>query len=359
MNAVTGILKNDARGAGVLLDPARWQELAHVPATLIREHALIEGAAVTGALDTSGKTLISVTAICGRKPEEFQQRPAFESLTAVSPSARFDFGASQIMSLRLLDLLAPIGKGTRGLIVSPPKAGKTTLMEQLAHGIRTLSPTARILVLLMDERPEEVTYFRRTAQAEVYASSSDQSPADHVALAELMLAHIRMELECGNDVIVLLDSLTRLVRAVNRRGSDRPGRTLSGGLDAGALELPRKFFGLARTVENGGSVTLLATMLVDTGSRMDQVIYEEFKSTGNYEVVLRRDLAEAHLFPAFDLRASGARQEQLFYAPEDAQRIAKLRRALAERSPRGAIKQLLTLLEQYPNNHEFLKVITL
>ncbi len=359
MNTVTGILKNEVHSAGVLLDPSRRHEMAYVPAPLIREYALVEGAALAGTLDASGKTLISITAICGRKPEEFRQRPAFESLVAIAPNERFDFSASPILSLRLLDLLAPIGKGARGLIVAPPKAGKTTLMEHLAQGIRTLSPSARILVLLMDERPEEVTYFRRTAQAEVYASSSDQSPGEHVALAELMLAHIRLELECGNDVVVLMDSLTRLVRAVNRRGSDRPGRTLSGGLDAGALELPRRFFGLARAIENGGSVTLLATMLVDTGSRMDQVIYEEFKSTGNYEIVLRRDLAEAHLFPALDLRASGARQEQSLYAPEDAQRIARLRRALAERSPRGAIKQLLALLEQYPNNEEFLKVIAL
>ncbi|MBN2006635.1 MAG: transcription termination factor Rho [Anaerolineae bacterium] len=359
MNTISGIFKEDVRDAGMLINPARRQEIAFVPASLIREYALVEGAAIAGTLDAAGKTLSSITTICGQKPEAFRQRPLFESLVAITPCARFDFGASPLVSLRLLDLLAPLGKGARGMIVAPPKAGKTTLMEQLAQGIRALSPTARILVLLVDERPEEVTYFRRTAQAEVYASSSDQSPAEHVALAELMLAHIRTELECGNDVVVLMDSLTRLVRAVNRRGSDYAGRTLSGGLDAGALTLPRKFFGLARAIENGGSVTLVATVLVDTNSRMDQVIYEEFKSTGNYEVVLRRDLAEAHLFPALDLHASGARQEQRLYAHEDAQRIAKLRRALAERSPRSALKQLLALLEQYPNNEEFLKVIAL
>ena len=356
---VRGILKSGARGAGVLLNPARQQTVAQVPISLIREYALCEGAAITGTLDTAGKNLASVISICGLKPEAFQERLPFEGLVAIDPHTRFDFGVSGEMSLRLIDLIAPIGKGARGLIVAPPKAGKTTLLEQIARGIRALAPAARIIVLLIDERPEEVTYFRRTVQAKVYASSGDQSPAEHIALAELMLAHIRTELECGNDVVVLLDSLTRLVRAFNLRGTDRAGHTLSGGLDAGALELSRRFFGLARAIEGGGSVTLLATLLVDTGSRMDQVIYEEFKSTGNCEIVLSRELAEEHLFPALDLHASSTRKEHLFYAPEDAQRIVKLRRTLAGRAPRSALKQLVNALEQYPTNREFLDVITL
>jgi transcription termination factor Rho len=361
---VNGILKLESRGAGVLLDPLRQRAVAQVPQALVRDYKLVEGTAVTGVLDAAGKHLASITTLCGLSPEAYRQRTPFEDLIPIDPDERFDFGASSSVTLRLIDLVAPIAKGTRGLIVAPPKAGKTTLLEQVAHGVRALSPDARILVLLIDERPEEVTYFRRTVQAEVYASSADQTPAEHVALAELMLAHIRTELECGSDVVVLVDSLTRLVRAVNRRRPDdtRRGssasRTLSGGLDAAALELPRRFFGLARNVEGGGSVTILATLLVDTGSRLDQVIYEEFKATGNCEIVLSRELAEAQMFPALDIRASGTRKDDRFYTEEDARRITTLRRALASRSTRASLKQLVELLERYPTNREFLEVIT-
>ncbi len=352
----SGILCRNRQGNNILFDPAQHVDGLHVPGRLIHEYALVEGAAIVGTPDTAGRELAAITQICGLPPEKFRQRPRFETLIPIAPSARFDLGASPLLGLRLIDLIAPIGKGTRGLIAAPPKAGKTVLLEQLAQGIHASAPEARIIVLLIDERPEEVTYFRRTAQAEVYASSSDQSPAEHIALAELMQAHIRTELECSHNVVVLIDSLTRLVRAVNRRSAGS-GRTLSGGLDAGALELPRRFFGLARAIEGGGSVTLLASLLIETNSRMDQVIYEEFKSAGNCEIVLSRALAEARLFPAIDVRTSGARQEQLFYPADDAQRIAKLRRALAERGPRSALKQLLELLQQYPTNRQFLEMI--
>jgi transcription termination factor Rho len=361
---VRGILKMEKRGAGVLLEPMRRRLVAQVPPAVIREYGLVQGAAITGVLDKAGGRLASVVTVCGLSPEAFRQRTSFEELIPIDPYERFDFGASDSLTLRLIDLVSPIAKGTRGLIVSPPKAGKTTLLEQVAHGVRSLSPTARILVLLIDERPEEVTYFRRTVDAEVYASSGDRSPEEHVALAELMLAHIRTELECGNDVVVLVDSLTRLVRAVNRgtpggarRGSSA-SRTLSGGLDAAALELPRRLFGLARKVEDGGSVTILATLLVDTGSRLDEVIHEELKATGNCEIVLSRDLAEAQLFPALDIRASGTRKDDRFYSAEEAQRIMTLRRALASRSSSASLSQLMELLQRYPTNREFLEVIT-
>jgi transcription termination factor Rho len=362
---VSGILKMEAAGAGVLLEPMRQKVVAQVPAAVVREFELIEGAAITGELSEGGSRLASIITICGLKPGAFRKRTRFEDLTAIDPHQRFDFGAASSVTLRLIDLIAPIAKGTRGLIVSPPKAGKTTLLEQVAQGVRALSRTARIIVLLIDERPEEVTYFRRTVEAEVYASSGDQSPAEHVALAKLMLAHIRTELECGNDVVVLVDSLTRLVRAVNRRGSGDRGRgssasrTLSGGLDAAALELPRQLFGLARNIEGGGSVTILATLLVDTGSRLDQVVYEEFKATGNCEIVLSRELAGEQLFPAVDIRASGTRKDDRFYSEEDAQRIMRLRRALASRSSRASLSQLMQLLERYPTNREFLEQISL
>jgi len=251
-------------------------------------------------------------------------------------------------------LLAPIGRGTRGLIVAPPQAGKTTLLEQIARAIRAERPAARIVVLLIDERPEELTYFRRAVAAEVFASSSDQSPAEHTALAELLLAHIRTELECGNDIVVLLDSLTRLARAFNLRSSGR-GRSLSGGMDAAALEIPRRFFGLARNIEHGGSVTLLATALIETGSRMDQLIYEEFKSTGNSEIVLDRSLAQEQLYPAIDVHRTSTRKEERLVSAADMAHLATLRRTLADYPPRQALTHLLKLLEQYPTNTELLQ----
>jgi transcription termination factor Rho len=252
-----------------------------------------------------------------------------------------------------VDLIAPIGKGTRGLIVSPPKAGKTTLLSKLSNAIGTASPEARIVVLLIDERPEEVTYFRRGVDAEVIASSSDQPVREHMALMELMLAHIRVELECGRDVVVLLDSLTRLARAFNL-GARGTGRSLSGGLDASAMDIPRRFFGLARNVEGGGSVTILGTILVDTGSRMDQLIFEELKATGNSEIVLDRALAQAFIFPAINIAASGTRREELLYRAEEMPRLRALRRALAGYPPREAMLKLLSLLEKYPTNAELL-----
>ena len=274
-----------------------------MPARLLQEYALVEGASVTGpvAQGRSGRELAGVTAVCGLPPAAYRARTPFAQLVAVDPTERFHLGAGGDVAMRAVDLLAPIGKGTRGLIVAPPKAGKTTLLEQIARAIRAERPAARIVVLLIDERPEELTYFRRTVAAEVFASSSDQSPAEHTALAELLLAHIRTELECGNDIVVLLDSLTRLARAFNLRSSGA-GRSLSGGMDAAALEIPRRFFGLARNVENGGSVTLLATVLVSTGSRMDDLIYEEFKSTGNSEIVLDRGAGPGAALPG-DRRA--------------------------------------------------------
>jgi len=355
-NCVQGILRLNRQGAGVLFYPERGVEGPRVPERLLRDYALVEGAALVGESDAAGRELATLTQVCGHAPERFRERTPFEQLVPIAPQRRFNFGALEERGLRLIDLMAPIGKGTRGLIVAPPKAGKTLLLEQLAKGIRAVEAQARILVLLIDERPEEVTYFRRQVQAEVYASSSDQRVEEHIALAELMLAHIRAELECGNEVVVLIDSLTRLVRAINRRGGG-PGRTLSGGLEASALEFPRRFFGLARAVEGGGSVTLLATLLVDTDSRMDQVIYEEFKSTGNCEIVLRRDLAEARLYPALDLSASSTRAEEKLFDPEELPRIQKLRRVLASRPPQSALRQVLELLGEYPNNGEFLKVI--
>ena len=354
-----GILRRAKGGAGVLVDTVRSGAEVWVPAQLVQKHRLVEGATVNGPVREGkrGLQLAGVTSVCGLAPEAFEERTPFEQLIAVDPDERFDLTAGGEIAMRAVDLIAPIGKGTRGLIVSPPKAGKTTLLEQLARGIRASDPETRIIVLLIDERPEEVTFFRRAVDAEVFASSADRPRREHVALTEFMLAHIRTELECGQDVVVLVDSLSRMARTFNLQGGRGRGRSLSGGLDAGALEIPRRFFGQARNIENGGSVTIIATILVDTGSRLDQVVFEEFKGTGNSEIVLDRSLAQARLFPAIDVLASGTRKDHLLYSPEDYQRLTKLHRALAGRAPRNALLSLLQLLEKHPTNEELLQAI--
>ncbi len=362
--SVVGVFKPVAKKHGVLrslssnLRPSR--EDVAVPAALVRQFGLVEGAYVsgTGKKGKKGAELATVESICGLMPEAFQKRTPYTRLTAVDPDERFNLGATGEMSMRVVDLVAPIGRGTRGLIVSPPKAGKTTLLEQIARSIRASHPQARILVLLIDERPEEVTYFQRAVEAQVVASSSDQTIKEHTELAELVLSHIRVELECGRDIVVLVDSLTRMGRTFNLRGRGR-GRTLSGGLDSRALEIPRRFFGIARNIEGGGSATIIATALIDTGSRMDQLIFEEFKGTGNSEIVLDRALAEIRIFPAVNISASGTRKEERLYEPDDIRRLTLMRRGLAGRSPKDAMTSLLQALEKHPSNEAFLQTIPL
>lgn len=357
-NKGSGILQLTKNGGGHLVNPAKLTERVTVPAKLIRDYQLPEGATISGGKE--GQQLTSIETVCGLSPEIFQQRTPFKRLVAIDPTDRFNLAVTGQVSTRLIDLIAPVGKGTRGLIVAPPKAGKTMLLEQIAHAILTGEPDTRLILLLIDERPEEVTHFRRAlAGAEVFASSSDQPVQEHIDLSELMLAHIRTELECGHHVVVMLDSLTRLVRAFNLRGTQaNRSRTLSGGVEAEALQNPRRFFGLARNIEHGGSVTILGTILIDTGSRMDQFIYEEFKGTGNSEVVLDRSLAEAYIFPAINLSASSTRKESLMYSSEDSQRLTYLRRELVARPPQEAMLYLLGLLGQYPTNEALLQAIT-
>ncbi len=358
----SGVLKLTARGEGELRDPSRsfrpGPGMVRVPARLIRSHGLVEGASLTGpaAQRRHGPELIEVASVCGLSPEAFAQRRPLKQLTAVDPDERIRLSAGNDLSMRIVDLVAPIGKGTRGLIVSPPKAGKTVLLMTMTKAIRAALPDARILALLIDERPEEVTHFRRGTDAQVLASSKDHSPREHIELAELTLACVRTELECGRDVVVLVDSLTRMGRAFNVLGSGT-GRTMSGGLEAGVMEIPRRFFGLARNVEGGGSVTIIATVLVDTGSRMDELIFQEFKGTGNSEVVLDRKLAEARIFPAIDITKSGTRKETLLYSADDQKRMAMVRRALAGRKPGVALRSLIKALEPHPSNEAFLASI--
>ena len=360
---VSGVLDVLDRGGGFLRDPARsfapTREDVFVPAGVISRYRLVPGAVVSGSArsERQGKRLEQVETICGMAPEAFAQLVPFTKLTAMNPDRRFRLGASGNVSMRIIDLFAPVGRGTRGLIVSPPKAGKTTLLEELATAILADAPDTLVTVLLVDERPEEVTHFRRTVAAEVLASSSDQSLEDHVQLASMCMAKARCDLTCGRHVVILVDSLTRMGRAFNSYGSES-GRTMTGGLDSRALEIPRQFFGMARNVENGGSITVLATALIETGSRMDDLIFEEFKGTGNSEIVLDRQLAEQRVFPAINIAKSGTRRDELLYAKPEMDAINKLRRRALEMPPKQAILELQKIMGQFPTNEALLKNIS-
>jgi transcription termination factor Rho len=324
----------------------------------LNQFGLATGATVRGACETAkqGPRLVDIESICGLAPAAYKGRTPFADLPAINPDRRFRLGDGGNPSMRIIDMFAPVGRGTRGLIVSPPKTGKTRLLEELTVAIRADAPDARIVVLLIDERPEEVTHFRRQVPAEVLASSSDQTVEQHVRIANMCMAQARCELECGHDVVVMVDSLTRMGRAFNTHGSGS-GRTMTGGLDSRALEIPRKFFGMARNVENGGSITVVASALIETGSRMDDLIFEEFKGTGNSEVVLDRALAEARIFPAINLPKTGTRRDELLYSAEEMNAINKLRRRALATTPPQAIEGLLKLLEKYPTNAELLKSV--
>jgi len=356
---VCGVFKPLKNGSGVLRDFGfsfrKQPDELMVPQALVRRYALAPGATIVGTCRAGQKerVLADIESINQRDPALFKQRTPYTRLTAVDPCERFDLAACGLTSMRVIDLVAPVGKGTRGLIVAPPKAGKTTILENLAAAIHHAHPHARIIVLLVDERPEEVTHFKRAVAAEVLHSSSDQSVQEHIELVEMTMACIRTELECGNDVVVLVDSLTRMGRAFNQRGT-RTGRTMSGGLESGALEIPRRFFGLARAVEDGGSVTILATALVDTGSRMDEMIFEEFKGTGNSEIILDRSLAERAVFPAVNIRSSGTRREERLFDPGEYALMTELRRRFADMRPKEALEELLALIERYPTNRELI-----
>ncbi|MBX3015777.1 MAG: transcription termination factor Rho [Caldilineaceae bacterium] len=356
----TGVLALLPKGGGFLRSFETsfrpTSEDVWVPPQLIRDCGLIAGAWVTGKTRRGDKgiQLATVDSIGGLTPEQFRARTTFDRLVAIDPNERFHLGDGGNVSMRIVELIAPIGKGTRGLIAASPQSGKTQILEQLAHAIHSTAPDTRIIALLIDERPEEVTHFRRQVQAEVLASSNDEPIESHVALAELTMAHIRCELECGRNMVVLIDSITRMSRAFNLHGAGAR-RTMSGGIDAKALEIPRRFFGLARNIEKGGSVTVIATALIDTGSRMDDYIYEEFKSTGNSEIVLDRSLAEARIFPAMNLLASSTRKEDLLYTADDLARLVTLRRWLAGGNSKAAMRGMLKLIEATKSNSELLQ----
>jgi transcription termination factor Rho len=301
--------------------------------------------------------LVELKTVNGLKPEEFARRRQFPELTSIDPCERIRLETTpQELSTRVIDLLAPIGKGQRCLIVAPPRAGKTTLLQKIAAAITLNHPEIHLVVLLVDERPEEVTDMKRNVRGEVIASSSDDMARQHVSVARIVLERARRLVEVGEDVVILLDSLTRLARAHNT-ASPGTGRTLTGGLDARTMEQPRRLFGAARKAEEGGSLTVIATALVDTGSRMDDVIFQEFKGTGNMELVLDRALFEQRVYPALDIAKSGTRKEEKLFAKEDIPRIHRLRRVLFEMKPHDAMMKLLDKLGKYPSNAAFLKAI--
>jgi transcription termination factor Rho len=289
-------------------------------------------------------------------PNRTPAEESFLSKAAIDPRVRLrlEEGSSDL-TMRAMDLLCPIGKGQRGLIVSPPKAGKTTFLKQICLSLAKTQPTLKLYCLLIDERPEEVTDFKRSVKAEVFASPSDRSYDEHIQVAQKLMTQAIAEADSGKDVVILLDSLTRLARVHNQSADGN--KTMSGGLDSRALEIPRRFFGAARNIEEGGSLTILATILVGTGSRMDDVIFQEFKGTGNMELVLSRPAAEQRIFPAINIHASGTRKEELLLSAEELPKIYKLRKALAGIEEVQAAGILVELLQRYPTNAEALKTL--
>jgi transcription termination factor Rho len=345
----------------------------YVSQSQIRRFGLRTGDMVIGQIRPPKETekyygLLRVESINGLDPEEAKSRPKFEDLTPIFPLERFDLESDRFtLATRLINLISPIGKGQRGLIVSPPKAGKTTVLKQVANAISTRYPGVHLMVALIGERPEEVTDMDRSVDAEVISSTFDEPVTSHVRVAEMALERAKRLVECGRDVAILMDSITRLARAYNLMVTPS-GRTLSGGLDPAALYPPKRFFGAARNIEEGGSLTIVATCLVDTGSRMDDVVYEEFKGTGNLELLLSRRLQERRIFPAFDIERSSTRREELLLGPDITPRVWLMRRMfshLVTPPPAGAgmditnaTEAIIQRMARTENNIEFLERLT-
>lgn len=342
----------------------------YLPLAQVRKAGLRRGDAITGAVrapregeqqgqggagrPNKANALVRLDTVNGMAPEQARTRPEFTKLTPLYPQDRLRLeNESNHLTPRVIDIVAPIGKGQRGLIVAPPKAGKTIIMQQIANAITANNPEVHLMVVLVDERPEEVTDMERTVKGEVIASTFDRPASDHTMVAELAIERAKRLVELGQDVVVLLDSLTRLSRAYNL-AAPASGRILSGGVDASALYPPKRFFGAARNIEHGGSLTILASALVETGSKMDEVIFEEFKGTGNMELRLSRSLADKRIFPAVDVNASGTRREEILIAPDELKIIWKLRRVMGALDQQQAIELLLGKLRETKSNVEFL-----
>jgi|TARA_B100001057_G_scaffold359342_1_gene361587 transcription termination factor Rho len=360
-----GVLEILNDGFGFLRSPSSsylaGPDDIYVSPSQIRRFGLKTGDSVSGNIrpPKDGEryfALLKIDQINFEPSDKTKNKVAFENLTPLFPEERIIMesgnGTTEDLSARIIDLVSPTGKGQRGLIVSPPKAGKTLLMQSIAHSIEKNSPESKLMVLLVDERPEEVTDMRRSVRGEVVASTFDEPPSRHVQVAEMVIAKAKRLVEKGHDVIILLDSITRLARAYNSTQA-ASGKILTGGVDANALEKPKRFFGAARNIEGGGSLTIIATALIDTGSRMDEVIFEEFKGTGNQEIHLDRSIAEKRIFPAINIRRSGTRREELITDDAELARINILRKLLHEMEDIDATDWLIDKLSKHKTNSEF------
>ncbi len=361
----TGILEVMGDGYGFLrsIDKSFSDSLndAYVSSTQIKRFALRNGDVVTGQVRPPKDqeryyALLKIEAINYLPPEESKKRPLFENLTPLYAleQLKLEYNANRLTG-RMMDLFAPIGKGQRALIVAPPRSGKTELLKEIAHGISANHPDSDLMVLLVDERPEEVTDMERSVKGEVYSSTFDMPAKNHVKVAEMVIERAKRHVELGKDVIILLDSITRLARAYNTV-TPSSGKVLSGGVDANALHKPKRFFGAARNIEEGGSLTIVATALVETGSRMDEVIFEEFKGTGNSEVVLSRKISDRRIYPAIDILKSGTRKEELLIGPDILQKVFILRSMLHKQDDEvEALKFLYNTMKKSKTNTEFLE----
>ena len=360
-----GLLEMHPNGYGFLRSPdnnySRVRSDPFVPGTMIEKYGLREGVMITGTVQPArkqqGPRVREITDVDGMPPDEYSNIKAFDQLTPINPESwlRLETGGEPI-STRVMDLLTPLGKGQRALIVAPPRTGKTMLMQQIARGISENYKDLKLMVLLIDERPEEVTDMRRNVDGEVIASSLDQDVESHVRLSQLIVQRCRRLAEMGKDVFLLMDSITRLARAFNKWVGNT-GRTMSGGVDIKAMDIPKKLFATARVFEEGGSLTIVGTALIDTGSRMDELIFQEFKGTGNMELVLDRKLADKRIWPAIDITQSGTRREELLHDPDTYHSVTMLRRTLTSMHHVDAMEQLTRQLGKFTSNADFIKLI--
>lgn len=362
-----GVLEMHPSGYGFLRDPnanyTRQLSDPFVPGSMIEKYALREGVHINGRVQPGrkgqGPRLREIYDVDGLNPEEYPNIKHFDELTPINPESwlQLETGAEPLTT-RVMDLLTPLGKGQRALIVAPPRTGKTVLLQHISQAVATNYPDVNLIILLVDERPEEVTDFRRVCKnAEVVASSLDCEIESHVRLSQLIVERARRLAEMGQDVFLLLDSITRLARAFNKWVGNT-GRTMSGGIDVKAMDIPKKLFATARLFEEGGSLTIVATALIDTGSRMDELIFQEFKGTGNMELVLDRKLADRRIWPAIDISQSGTRREEKLLPPDMLRAVNTLRRMLASMQPVDAMEQLTAKLAKYPSNRDFIELIS-
>jgi len=361
-----GVLEMHPNGYGFLRDPAtnyvRQLTDPFVPGSMIEKFALREGVLVRGMVQPGrrqqGPRLKEMFDVDGIKPEEYRDVKTFDQLTPINPEfwLKLETGPAPLTT-RVMDLLTPLGKGQRALIVAPPRTGKTILLQHISQAIGKNFPNIKLVMLLIDERPEEVTDMRRAVPGEVVASSLDRDIESHVRLSQLIVERCRRLAEMGKDVFLLLDSITRLARAFNKWVGNT-GRTMSGGVDIKAMDIPKKLFATARLFEEGGSLTIVGTALIDTGSRMDELIFQEFKGTGNMELVLDRKLADRRVWPAIDISQSGTRREEKLLSPETLHAVTMLRRTLSSMHPVDAMEQLTAKLAKFKSNQEFIDLIS-